>query len=176
LLVVSCVYWELYRATPRSDSAPVGPTAMPYAITAFIRLALIHALQHTLLATQTSAVAITTCLDYRHPHTRTMRSSTAPVDLCTCSQRVLGAVPSPLALAETGQHTLLATQTSAVVTTRFISRLSALAYTDDALIHGLADGPLHLLSTDIGCGTHAAPRSQTTHGNTHCWRLKPRQW
>jgi hypothetical protein len=48
-----------------------------HAITASIRLALIHALQHPLLATQTSVVATTTCLDYLHSHTRTMRPSMA---------------------------------------------------------------------------------------------------
>jgi hypothetical protein len=53
-------------------------------------------------------------------------------------------------------------------------RLSALAYPNDSPIHGLADIPLRLLPTDVGCGT-LAPRSQTTHGNTHCSRLRPRQ-
>jgi hypothetical protein len=40
-----------------------------HAIIASIRLALTHALQYPLLATQTSAVVTTTCLDYLHPHT-----------------------------------------------------------------------------------------------------------
>jgi hypothetical protein len=53
-----------------------------HAITASIRLALTHALQHTLLATQTSAVVTTTCLDYLHSHARTMRPSmTSPIYL-----------------------------------------------------------------------------------------------
>jgi hypothetical protein len=114
-----------------------------------------------------------------------------------------------------------------------MSRLSKFSCPNDAPIHGLADKPLRLLLTDIGCGTlaprsqtrhtqhhnfgytntltaeklrtciswllspdgahlhahrslrcttsngywvwHPAPRSQTTHGNTHCLRLKPRQ-
>jgi hypothetical protein len=34
-----------------------------------------------------------------------------------------------------------------------MSRLSALAYLNDAPIHGLTDIPLRLLPTDIGCGT-----------------------
>jgi hypothetical protein len=38
-------------------------------------------------------------------------------------------------------------------------RLSTLAYLNDAPIHGLADKPLRLLSTGIGCGT-LAPRSR----------------
>jgi hypothetical protein len=45
-----------------------------------------HTRQHTLLATQTSTVVTTTCLDYLHPHTRTMRPSTAsPIYLYACS-------------------------------------------------------------------------------------------
>jgi hypothetical protein len=79
------------------------------AITASIRLALTHALQHPLLATQTSTVVTKTCLDYLHSHTRTMRPSTAsPIYLHACSQRILGVSPSPLALEKTRQHTLLA--------------------------------------------------------------------
>jgi hypothetical protein len=39
-------------------------------------LALDKTRQHTLLATQTSAVVTTTCLDYLHSHIRTMRPST----------------------------------------------------------------------------------------------------
>jgi hypothetical protein len=48
-----------------------------------------------------------------------MRPSTAsPINPYACSQRILGVAPSPLALAEAlQQHTLLATQTSVVVTT-----------------------------------------------------------
>jgi hypothetical protein len=49
-----------------------------------------------------------------------------------------------------------------------MSRLSALAYPNDAPIHGLADIPLRLLSTDIGCGT-LAPRSRP-HTATHTAR------
>jgi hypothetical protein len=40
-----------------------------------------------------------------------------------------------------------------------MSRLSALAYPNDAPIHGLADIPPRLLPADIGCGT-LAPRSR----------------
>jgi hypothetical protein len=46
-----------------------------HVITASIRLALTHSLQHPLLATQTSAVVTTTCLEYLHCNT--MRPSTA---------------------------------------------------------------------------------------------------
>jgi hypothetical protein len=37
-----------------------------------------------------------------------------------------------------------------------MTRLSALAYPNDVLIHGLTDKLLRLISTDIGCGTLAA--------------------
>jgi hypothetical protein len=52
---------------------------------------------NTLLATQTSAVAIKTCLDYLHSHTRAMRPSTgaSPIYRCACSQRILGVAPRP---------------------------------------------------------------------------------
>jgi hypothetical protein len=87
-------------------------------ITASVHLALTHALQHPLLATQTPAVVTTTCLDYLHSHTRTGHPSTAsPIYLYACSKRILGVAPSPLALPDhTRQHPLLATQTSTVVT------------------------------------------------------------
>jgi hypothetical protein len=39
------------------------------------------------------------------------------MNLCAYFQRILGVARSPLALAEALQHTLLATQTSKVVTT-----------------------------------------------------------
>jgi hypothetical protein len=44
-----------------------------------------------------------------------------------------------LALTHTLQYPLLATQTSTVVTTTWLSRLSALAYLNDAPTHGLTD-------------------------------------
>jgi hypothetical protein len=56
-----------------------------------------------------------------------------------------------------------------------MSRLSTLAYLNDSPIHGLTDISLRPLPTDFGCGA-LGPRSQTRHGNTHCSRLKPRQW
>jgi hypothetical protein len=59
---------EHYAALPpvRSD-----PRHWPHshAIIASIRLALTHTLQYPLLATQTSTVVTTTCLDYLHSHT-----------------------------------------------------------------------------------------------------------
>ena len=58
---------EHYAALPPVRSDPHWPHS--HAIIASIRLALTHTLQHTLLATQTSAVVTTTCLDYLHSHT-----------------------------------------------------------------------------------------------------------
>jgi uncharacterized protein YbdZ (MbtH family) len=113
-----------YAALPPVRSEPHWPHS--HAITASIRLALAltHALQHPLLATQTSAVASTTCLDYLHSHTRTIRPSMAsPTYLCAYFQRILGVAPSPLAPDHTRQHTLLATQTSAVATTTCLDYL-----------------------------------------------------
>jgi hypothetical protein len=76
-------------------------------------LALAQAPQHTLLATQTSAVVTTTCLDYLHLHARTMRPSTAlPTYLYAASQRMLGVVPSPLARRPDTHNTT----TSAILT------------------------------------------------------------
>ena len=49
-----------------------------------------------------------------------------------------------------------------------MSRLSTPAYPNDAPIHGLANKPLRLLPTDIGCGT-LAPRSRQ-HTATHAAR------
>ena len=55
-----------------------------------------HTRQHPLLATQTSAVATTTCLDYLRLHTRTMRPSTAlPTYAYRYSQRILVRHPRP---------------------------------------------------------------------------------
>jgi hypothetical protein len=56
-----------YAALPPVQSDPHWPHS--HAIIASIRLALIHALQYPLLATQNSTVVTTTCLDYLHSHT-----------------------------------------------------------------------------------------------------------
>jgi hypothetical protein len=58
---------EHYAALPPVRSDPHWSHS--HAITASIRPALTHALQHPLLATQTSAVVTPTCLDYLHSHT-----------------------------------------------------------------------------------------------------------
>jgi hypothetical protein len=142
-------------------------------------LALDKTRQHTLLATQTSAVVTTTCLVYLHPAlTRTMRPSTAsPIYFYACSQRVLGVTPSPLAPrpslpGHTRQHTLLGTQTSAVAGSHDMPSPSIPgAYPDDAPIHGLTDiiTP-RLLSTDIGCVTAPSPLALRPHTATHTAR------
>jgi hypothetical protein len=106
-----------YAALPPVRSDPLWPHS--HTTTASIRLALTHTLQqHPLLATRTSAVVTTTCIDYLHSHTRTRRPSTAsPI----CSAPALNGYwvrhpRSPLALDKTRQHPLLATQTSGVAT------------------------------------------------------------
>jgi hypothetical protein len=58
---------EHYAALPPVRSDP--PWSHSHAIIASIRLALTHTLQYPLLATQTSTVVTTTCLDYLHSHT-----------------------------------------------------------------------------------------------------------
>ena len=58
---------EHYAALPPVRSDPHWPHS--HAIIASIRLALTHTLQYPLLATQTSTVETTTCLDYLHSHT-----------------------------------------------------------------------------------------------------------
>jgi hypothetical protein len=123
-------------------------------------LALAEALQHTLLATQTSAVATTTCLDYLHPHTRAMRPSTAsPIYLSPTSTGYWVWRPRPSLPDHTRQHPLLATKTSIGSGNHDMSILSTLAYPNDAPIHGLTDIPPRLLPTDIECGA-LAPRSR----------------
>jgi hypothetical protein len=61
------MFREHYAALPPVRSDPHWPHS--HAITASIRLALTHTLQHPLLATQTSTVATKTCLGHLHPHT-----------------------------------------------------------------------------------------------------------
>ena len=56
-----------YTALSPVRSDPHWPHS--HAIIASIRLALTHTLQYPLLATQTSTVVTTTCLDYLHSHT-----------------------------------------------------------------------------------------------------------
>jgi hypothetical protein len=116
------MFSEHYAALPPVKSDPHW--SHTHAIIASIRLALTHALQHPLLATQAAAVVTTTCLDYLHSHTRKARPSTSsPIYLCACSQRILGVAPSPLAPDHTRQHTLLATKPSAVATTTCLDYL-----------------------------------------------------
>jgi hypothetical protein len=118
-LLCSCLVWLLSTMPryPRSDPTPIGP----------IRLALTHTLQHTLLATQTSTVATTTCLDSgNHDMSRLSKLAYlngAPIHGLT--DIPLRLLPTDIgcgtlghrALADALQHTPLATQTSTVATT-----------------------------------------------------------
>jgi uncharacterized protein YbdZ (MbtH family) len=83
--------------------------------------------QHPLLATQTSAVLTTTCLDYLHSHIRTMRPSMAsPTYLQPTPPTDIGCdTLAPRSRQDTPprQHPLLATQTSTVLTTTFLDYL-----------------------------------------------------
>jgi hypothetical protein len=137
-----------YAALPPFRSDPHWPHS--HAITATIRLALTHALQHPLLATQTSTVATTTCLDYLHSHIRTMRPSTAsPIYLYAYSQRILGVAPSALALRQdTATHT--ARDSNLDSGNHDMSRRSALAYLNDAAFHGLTDISLAYFQRILG--------------------------
>jgi hypothetical protein len=149
-----------------SSSGPTAiPSPPPFASPCFTST---HALQHPLLATRQTSVVVTTaaCLDYRYAlrasHTRTMHQSTASPGIYvwpTPNGYSVWHLAPPCSRQDTATHTLLATQTSAVVTTpcrddrytRLPERCANPLY-----IHGLAD--IHtpsLLPTDIGCGALA---------------------
>jgi hypothetical protein len=135
---------------PHSHASP-PPFASPLSI---------HCNTH-LPATQTSAVVTKTCPDYLHPHIpercthpRPCRYTSTPAPngywvwhalAPRCSQQDTAAPPARDSNLDSCNQDM--------------SRLSTLAYPDDAPIHGLADIPLRLLPTDIGCGT-LAPRSR----------------
>jgi uncharacterized protein YbdZ (MbtH family) len=148
-------YLHSHTRTMRpSTASPICPSACSQRVLGVARspLALAETRQHiTLLATQTSAVATTTCLDYLHSHTRTMRPSTAsPICPYASSQRVLGVARSPLALAETRQHTLLATQTSTAATTTCLDYLHS--HIPERRVHPRPHRyTSSLIPTDIGC-------------------------
>jgi hypothetical protein len=100
--------------------------------------------------------------------------------LCSCLVCLLGTMPryprsDPTPVGPTDSHAITASIRLAFTHTytatpaardsnlgsgnQGMSRLSTLAYPNDAPIHGLADKPLRLLPTDIACGT-LAPRSR----------------
>jgi hypothetical protein len=80
-------------------------------------------------------------------------------------QRILGVAPSPLALAETRQHPLAARDSNLGSGNHDMSRLSALAYLNDAPIHGLTDKPLAYFQRILGGTPALAPRTDTQHHN-----------
>jgi hypothetical protein len=146
-----------YAALPPVRSDPHWPHS--HAITASIRLALTQTLQHPLLATQTSAVATTTChmsrlsaLEYR---------ANAPIHGLTdtrlaYSQRILDVTPSHLA--------------------RDLSRLSTRAYPNDAPIHALPTY-LYAWASQRVLGVVPCPslpdQTHTTHNTTTSAKLAP---
>jgi hypothetical protein len=123
-----------------------------------LALAESEALQHTLLGTQTPAVATTTCLDYLHPHART---NDAPIHgltdkpLCLLSTGIGCGVLAPRSRQDTATHT--ARDSNLGSGNHDMSRLPTPTYPNDAPIHGhgLTDKPLCLLSTDIGCSSNS---------------------
>ena len=99
-----------------------------------------------------------------------MRPSTAsPIYLYAYFQRILGVAPSTLALRQdTATHT--ARDSNLGSGNHDMSRLSTLAYLNDAPIHGLTDIPLRPLPTDIGwC---PGPRTQNRHTTPQLWPHK----
>jgi hypothetical protein len=76
--------------------------------------------------------------------------------------------PSPLAPDHTRQHTLLATQTLNLSSGNHdMSRLSALAYLNDAPIQSLTDKPLAYFQRVLGVATSILALPLPRHGNTH---------
>jgi hypothetical protein len=117
------VITEHYAALrPRSDPTPIGPTAMP-------RLHSPRPHPYTAIPT-----ARDSNLDSGNHHDMSRLSTLAylndapihgltDIPLRRYFQRILGVAPSTLALDKTRQHTLLATQTSTVVTTTCLDYL-----------------------------------------------------
>jgi hypothetical protein len=141
-------------------------------------LALAQVLQHPVLATQTSAVATTTCLDYLHLHARTTHPSTAspthlpqrrlPTDM-GCGRALAPGPRSQTRHTQRHNFGCINTLTAEKLRTCISWRLSS----DGAHLH--AHRPLRYTTSNGYWVWHPAPRSQTTHGNSHCLRLKPRQ-
>ena len=94
-----------------------------------------------------------------------MRPSTAsPIYLYAYFQRILGVAPSTLALRQdTATHT--ARDSNLDSGNHDMSRLSALAYLNDAPIHGLTDKPLAYFQRILGGALTLAPRTDTQHHN-----------
>ena len=90
-----------------------------------------------------------------------MRPSTAsPIYLYAYFQRILGVAPSPLAPRP---HT--ARDSNLDSGNHDMSRLSTLAYLNDAPIHGLTDKPLAYFQRILGGALALAPRTDTQHHN-----------
>jgi hypothetical protein len=98
-----------YAALPPVRCDPHCPHI--HAIPASIRLfAFTHALQHPLIATQTSAVVTTTCLDYLHSHTSTPERCAHPRPRRYISTPALNGywvwyTPAPRSRRDTATHT-----------------------------------------------------------------------
>jgi hypothetical protein len=125
-----------YAALPPVRSDPRWSHS--HALTASIRLALAHALQHPLLATQTSTVATTTCLDYLHP---LAYPNDAPTHGLT--DKPLRLLPTDIGCGTLAPRSRPHTATPTARDLNLgsgnhdMSRLSTPAYLNDAPIHGL---------------------------------------
>jgi hypothetical protein len=132
-----------------------------------------HTRQHPLLATQTSAVATTTCLDVqticvhipeRCAHPRSCRRASSPLPTgIGCGTLAPASLPD-----HTLQHPLLATQATPNLGSgnHDMSRLSAFAYPDDAPIRGLADVRLAHSQRVLGAAPSPLAPRPDTHGTT----------
>jgi hypothetical protein len=150
---------------PRSDPTPIGPTAMPspppfasrphpYTATPAARDSNLDSGNHDMSRLSTPA----------YPNDAP-NHGLADIPLAY-SQRILGVAPSPLALARQDTATHTASNPNNDSGTHDMSRLSKLSCPNDAPIHGLAEQPLRLLLTGIGCGTLAPRSQQTRHSHT----------
>jgi hypothetical protein len=151
----------------------LGVTPPPLALGA-------QALQHTLLATQTSAVATTTCLDYLNFHAQTMRPSTDPRPCRQTSTPALNGYwvwcPRPSLTDQTHTTPQLWLYYNALTAEKLRTCISWLLSPDEAHLH--AHRSLRCTTSNGYWVWHPAPapRPQTTPGNTNCLRPKPRQW
>jgi hypothetical protein len=168
---VFIVYWALYRAAP----GPIRPPSAPQPCHHRLHSPRSPSPIHCNTGSGNQGMSRLSALAY--PNDASIHGLTdMPLRLLSTDIGCGTRPASPLAPHKIRQHPLLATRTTAVVTKTCLG-VSTPAYPNEAPIHGLADIPLRLLSTDIGCAT-LAPRSRldTLHGYSRCSRLEPRQW
>jgi hypothetical protein len=99
----------------------------------------------------------------------------SPIYLYACSQRILGVSPSPLA-PRPHTATPAARDSNLGSDNHDMSRLPTPAYPNDAPIYGLTDIYTSAPALNGYWVCRPRPSLSPRHGNTHCSRLKPRQW